>query len=198
MVIILFSSIESKYSLYLFIFLARTPVAFLSCFFELGIFLPEDRYLNDHQDMDREEIQMKLEDLMIEIASHTIVDIHFKSIQASALASSIVYFVRKVSNVYPVWSDELTVKTFHNPLTDRMASKALGMLMLLKEFNPNPIDFVVVEKISDEFENKLVLQEIESSLKKSGSYNDISTPTKGKENEISLVSPTSISSVLID
>lgn len=107
------------------------------------------------------ELQAK----MFELSTKCILDTRFKSIQASAIATAIVYYVRRLHHISPMWSERLTNLTFHDPKMSQSVMKALYLILEMEkpaddETNATsrllaPSDFLEDEEEEEEEEDTL-------------------------------------------
>jgi hypothetical protein len=80
-----------------------------------------------------DDVVTEMRDKMYALAEKCLVDLRFKSMQASAIATAIIYHTRKSYNLYPLWKDDLTALTFHNPQDSRSTFKVLELLAQTEE-----------------------------------------------------------------
>jgi hypothetical protein len=140
-------------------FLARVPSTFLTAQLELGLF--SNDYVVSSSSSSKPKKSKISETLFTSIigkiddlSTKCILDIRYKSIQASAVATAIVFYVRKLFHLSPSWNDSLTNLTFHDPRTSKSTFKALQMIIEMEKKPNGP----VISLIRSEGENKENLQ----------------------------------------
>lgn len=85
-----------------------TPIRFLLTFIETGVFFPyDDVWLYANRE---------IHNYMKVMARECMLDPRFIPCKASEVAAAIVYYVRQESCLDPVWNEELTKITFHDPI----------------------------------------------------------------------------------
>lgn len=99
---------------------------------ELGLLRPKDVQLGG-LDMSRGDLTEMLHDKIHSLATKCILDVRFKGIQASAIACAIVYHSRKSCNIQPVWHDDLSHMTFHDPSSSKSTMRALELLIEMEQ-----------------------------------------------------------------
>ena len=119
---------------------------------ELGVLRSKDIQLKS--ELSRSDLIESLHEKINTLATKCILDIRFKGIQASAIACAILFYVRKSSNIYPIWHEDLSHMTFHDPMSSKSTMKALELIMELEEENNTSQD----EEKEEEEEEELVLE----------------------------------------
>lgn len=127
---------------------ARVPSCFITAQIELGLFseqetLPVKRFSpmpnNYHSNRKVKmtpSIMEKMQAKMFELCNKCMLEVKCKPIQASAMATAIIYYVRRHYQVLPLWSDRLTDLCFHDPRSSQSVMKALTLLMEMDQ----PVD----------------------------------------------------------
>lgn len=117
-----------------FIFVARTPIAFLSSYMIVGTVFPDDKcYIIDT--LGEKEANKAVESNFRAAAHQCILDLDFKQHNASAIACAIVYFVRQELEFTPVWREELTELTNYDPYVNVNVAELI--IMIQKKLRPN-------------------------------------------------------------
>jgi hypothetical protein len=102
---------------------------------ELGVLCTRDHYrglsiarglLPTQQVALRDQLHARIHIL----AKTCMIDTAFKGIQSSAVAAAILFVARTECAITPVWCDELSQLTFHDPKQSKSTSKALSLLLV--------------------------------------------------------------------
>ena len=133
---------------------ARTAVCFICAYIPLGLLFSSSDTFPDCDENNKKEsaaafrkcFELELEKL----ATSCILDVNFKSIQASATACAIIYHLRTAKGVQPVWTPALTRLTFHDPAAHPAVRQALNLLVPPSSENASPENFSTSE-LDDEY-----------------------------------------------
>lgn len=117
--------------------IARVPSAFLTAQMQLGLFSENDMipckksfFPSSNKKMQiTADVTNSMKQKMLDLSNKCIIDTKFRTVQSSALATAIIYYVRRMHQVTPVWNDHLTALTFHDPKTSRSTLKALQLII---------------------------------------------------------------------
>jgi hypothetical protein len=149
--------------------IARVPSAFLTAQFELGLLDFEKDYTTSRSSSSSKTPKKKLfskitaglknemKEKMLELSTKCIIDTKFKSLQASSIATAIIFYVRKIFQVSPSWNDDLTHLTFHDPRTSKSTNLALTYIVAMEnkdKENQNTLNNSQSQDISDEMDNE--------------------------------------------
>lgn len=156
------------------------------------------------------EVTNSMKQKMLDLSNKCIVDTKFRTVQSSAIATAIIYYVRRMHQVTPVWNDHLTALTFHDPKTSRSTLKALQLIIDMeraadKENACNQVnaESCDLEQNSDESEEEdLAVDDVEpeeeeetdlvQALHRALFMSNETTPSKDsmiKENPNSMITP---------
>lgn len=70
---------------------------------------------------------------MNKLSGKCMLDLRFKSLQSSAIACAVIFYVRREFCIEPVWRPELTALTFHDPFNSLSVLKCLHYLQAMHE-----------------------------------------------------------------
>ncbi len=159
---------------------------------------------NTNRELIKEELQATIKQL----SNKCMLDVAFKPIQASAIATAILYYARKTCNIYPVWHEDLSHLTFHDPASSKSTMRALD---LLEEMHSESQE---EEEQSDSFasehhtKEELLDDHVYESMSRLGLVSPtkenvapaiaIATPEITKEKADHDVSPVSIATLMMD
>ncbi len=111
-------------------------MCFICAYIPLGLLFSSDTFPDcggDNKEDIAKAFRKSFELELEKLATSCILDVNFKSIQASATACAIIYHVRSTKAVQPTWTPALTKLTFHDPATHLGVRKALDLLAPLSE-----------------------------------------------------------------
>lgn len=140
----------------------------------------------------REQIKEELYATIKQLANKCILDTSFKSIQASAIATAIVYYARKTCNIYPVWHEDLSHMTFHDPTVSRSTLRALDLIFEMHKVQDSEDGETEVIEREDSFASSTTesvtkdssVEDMEESMSKLDlNNNNKNMPTPTKENQ---------------